>query len=147
MLVVVVLLSVLIKNGKSLESRDVMKMQDNELIKYRSQFEQRATLCVKAGKHGEYKKYQEKIDEITSEIARRKSDCSINVFLDINEMMLKHVKLIEVLIEKNGCTEDQANKFILNKIEHRKTQYQKKGLSEQEALEKSSLDVYQLAEK
>ena len=48
-IIISVILFLLIKGGQSLESRDVTKMLDAELIKYKSQFEQRARLSIKAG--------------------------------------------------------------------------------------------------
>ena len=58
----------------------------------------------------------------------------------------KHVKLVMLLVENRGFTEEQANTAILNKIESRKRQYQDRGLDEDRALEKAVRDVYKLAD-
>lgn len=65
---------------------------------------------------------------------------------ELNSLLHNHVKLVMLLIKKKGFTEEQANTAILNKIELRQRQYQIKGLSEEQALEKAGRDVYRLAE-
>ncbi len=66
---------------------------------------------------------------------------------EFSHPLQNHVKLVALLMKNKGFTEEQANTAILNKIETRKRQYQSKGLSEEQSLEKASRDVYRLIEK
>ncbi|MHA6495524.1 hypothetical protein ACX0MV_20100 [Pseudomonas borbori] len=56
---------------------------------------------------------------------------------ELSEVINSHATLVILLMKEKGLTEDQANTAILNKIEARKNQYQLKGLSEEQALEKN----------
>lgn len=146
-IIISVILFLLIKGGQSLESRDVTKMLDAELIKYKSQFEQRARLSIKAGDNTKYEFYTNKIQELANEITRRSTGLAPDKMLELNTLIKKHTALVELLMSKKGFTEEQANNSILNKIEDRQRQYQEKGLSEEESLEKAGADVYSIVER
>ena len=107
-----VILFLLIKGGQSLESRDVTKMLDAELIKYKSQFEQRAHLSIKAGDNTKYEFYTNKIQELTNEINRRSTGLAPDKMLELNALIKKHTALVELLMSKKGFTEEQANNSI-----------------------------------
>lgn len=134
----------LVKGGRKLESRDVTSMHDQELVKYKSQFEQRAHLCIKAGNYEKYEFYKKKIEDIAAEIIRRNAGITPEKIREFGESIKKHADIVAFLTKEKGVTEKQANDAILNKIEALQNKYQKEGLNEDLALEKAGKDVYSL---
>lgn len=84
-------------------------------------------------------------DSIKSELSKA-SNITEQTTQELNGLLQNHVKLVMLLMKKKGFTEEQANTAILNKIELRQRQYQLKGLSEEQALERAGRDVYRLTE-
>lgn len=139
---VVFVVFLLVKAGRKIETRDATTMLDAELIRYKAQFEQRATLSLRAGDGKKYEFYTAKIQELSNEISKRRTGLSQGDMTKLTGLIKKHAELVVLLMRKNGYTEEQATAEILNEIDLKKIQYQKEGLNENDALEKASVDVY-----
>nr|WP_067298292.1 hypothetical protein [Marinobacterium profundum] len=133
----------LIGKGQGKPYQEVKNMTDGELLVYKKQFEDRASLALKTGKMQKYNELFSRIKDFEQEIDKRFGSTSAPSEEETAGFLIgRHIEMMAELMDKRGLTEEEASNILQERYESLVMKNINDGFDKDRAAEKALEEVY-----